>query len=47
MALRSAAEDGSDATAYANEPVGADEFSSDDESLTWDADGWDEFSASR
>jgi len=47
MALRSAAEEGGDAAAYADAPVGTDEFSSEDEALAWDADGWEEFSAAR
>ncbi len=47
MVLRSAAEDGEDYAAYADAPVGPDEFSSEHESLSWDADGWEEFSAAR
>jgi hypothetical protein len=47
LALRSAAEEGSAEAAYAEAPVGTDEFSSDEESLAWDADGWEEFSAAR
>jgi hypothetical protein len=47
MALRSAAEEGDDDAAYADAPVGLEEFSSEDESLGWDADGWEEFSAAR
>ena len=47
MALRSAAEEGGDDAAYADAPVGAEEFSSEDESLAWDAEGWEEFSATR
>ena len=47
MALRSAAEEGDDDTAYADAPVSLDEFSSEDESLGWDAEGWEEFSAAR
>jgi hypothetical protein len=47
MVFRSAAEDGDDTVAYADAPVGPDEFSSEDEPLSWDAEGWDEFSAAR
>jgi hypothetical protein len=47
LALRSAAEEGGAEAAYAQAPVGADEFSSDEEPLAWDADGWEEFSAAR
>lgn len=47
MALRSAAEEGDDDAAYADAPVGPEEFSSEDESLAWDAEGWEEFSATR
>jgi hypothetical protein len=47
LALRSAAEEGGAEAAYAQAPVGADEFSSDEEPLAWDADGWKEFSAAR
>jgi hypothetical protein len=44
MVLRSAAEDGDDDKAY---EVGAEELSSDDELLAWDAEGREEFSAAR
>jgi hypothetical protein len=47
MALRSAAEEGDDDAAYANAPIGPEEFSSEDESLSWDAAGWEEFSVAR
>jgi hypothetical protein len=47
MVLRSAAEDGDDDAAYADAPVGPEEFSSQDDLLSWDAEGWDEFSAAR
>ena len=33
----------SDAEAYALMPPGKDEFSSDEEPLAWDAEGWEEF----
>lgn len=46
VALRASA-GGSPSEAYRAAPPGADEFSSDDEPLAWDADGWDEFDASR
>jgi hypothetical protein len=47
MALRSAAEEGGDDAAYADAPVGAEEFWSEDESLAWNAEGWEEFGAAR
>jgi hypothetical protein len=47
MAIRSAAEDSDDEAVYADAPAGPDEFSSDDELLSWDAEGWEEFSAAR
>jgi hypothetical protein len=47
LALRSAAEEGGAEAAYAQAPAGTDEFSSDEETLAWDADGWEEFSAAR
>ena len=34
---------GPDAPAYLTAPPAHDEFSGDDESLAWEADGWDEF----
>jgi hypothetical protein len=40
---RIAASKGSDASAYKAAPPSRDEFSGDDEPLSWDADGWDEF----
>jgi hypothetical protein len=36
-----------DHVALANAPIGAEEFSSEDESLAWNAEGWEEFSAAR
>lgn len=33
----------SDAEAYALMPPGEDEFSSDEEPLAWEAEGWEEF----
>lgn len=33
----------SDAEAYALMPPGKDEFSSDEEPLAWEAEGWEEF----
>lgn len=32
---------GNDAQAYSHLPPGKDEFSTDEDSLAWDADGWD------
>lgn len=46
LALRAAADDPS-AASYAATPSAADEFSSDDEPLAWEAQGWEEFSAPR
>jgi hypothetical protein len=39
--------DDSDADAYRAVPPAADEFSTDDAPLAWDAEGWDEFDAPR
>jgi hypothetical protein len=47
LALRAAAEQESTLSAYGVAPSSAEEFSSDEEPLAWEADGWDEFSASR
>ena len=40
LALRAAARDDSSAAAYDATPPAPDEFSSDDEPLAWDAEGW-------
>lgn len=34
---------GADASAYSAAPATRDEFSGDDETLAWEADGWDQF----
>ena len=48
LALRAAARSGSsDAESYRIHPPGRDEFSSEEEPLAWEAEGWDEFDASR
>lgn len=47
LAWNSARQPASDAAAYASNPSGPDEFSSDDEQLAWDAEGWEEFSPPR
>ena len=48
LALRAAAQSGnSDAETYRVSPPGRDEFSSEEKPLAWDAEGWDEFDASR
>jgi hypothetical protein len=48
LALRAAALSGSsDAESYRVHPPGKDEFSSDEEPLAWETEGWDEFDASR
>jgi hypothetical protein len=47
LALRAAADAGDDADAYrANSPTD-DEFGGDDEAAAWEAEGWEEFYASR
>ncbi len=46
LALRAAAHDDS-AAAYATAPPVPDEFSSDDEPLAWEGQGWEEFGAPR
>ena len=38
-----AAPHGSDSTAYRAAPLTRDEFSSEDEPMAWDAEGWDQF----
>ena len=38
-----AAPEGSDASTYRSEVPPNDEFSTDDESLAWDAEGWEDF----
>jgi hypothetical protein len=40
-------EESNDDAAYADAPVGLEEFSSEDGSLGWDADGWEHFSEAR
>jgi hypothetical protein len=45
LALRAAATDDSSAEAYA--AATPDEFSSDDEPLAWESQGWEEFGAPR
>jgi hypothetical protein len=48
LALRAAARGGSsDADTYRVSPPGKEEFSSAEEPLAWEAEGWDEFDASR
>ena len=47
LALRAASHDDSSAGAYAAAPPAPDEFSSDDEPLAWEGQGWEEFGASR
>ena len=48
LALRAAAHSGeADAEAYRVSPPGADEFSSEEDPLAWDAEGWKEFDATR
>jgi hypothetical protein len=46
LALRAAVNDSSAAT-YAAAPPAEDEFSSDEEPLAWESQGWEEFSAPR
>jgi hypothetical protein len=47
LALRAAAHDDSAAAAYAAAPPSPDEFSSDEEPLAWEGQGWEEFGARR
>ncbi len=47
LALRAAASDDAQAAAYAATPPVPDEFSSDDEPLSWEGQGWEEFGAPR
>jgi hypothetical protein len=47
LALRAAADDVEVAKSYLASPPPSGEFSAEDESLAWEADGWDEFSAPR
>jgi hypothetical protein len=48
LALRAAAQSGgSDGATYRASPPGRDEFSSEEDPLAWEAEGWDEFDASR
>jgi len=48
LALRAAAlKSGDDAAVYAAAPVKQDEFSSDDDPLAWEADGWEDLDAPR
>ena len=48
LALHAAARSGgSDAETYRAHPPGRDEFSSEEEPLAWEAEGWDEFNAAR
>jgi hypothetical protein len=48
LAFRAATQSGSlDADAYRSAPPLADEFSSEEDPLSWEADGWEEFDAPR
>ncbi len=47
LALRAAATDDASTAAYAAGPPARDEFSSDDEPLAWESQGWEEFGAPR
>ena len=48
LALRAAARSGgTEAEAYRVSPPGKDEFSSEEEPLAWEAEGWEQFDASR
>jgi len=47
LALRAVATDDSSTGAYAAAPPTPDEFSSDDEPLVWEGQGWEEFGAPR
>ena len=47
LALRAASKAAEDAGAYGASPPRADEFSSDEEPLAWEAEGWEQFDAPR
>jgi len=47
LALRAAATDASSPESYAAARPTPDEFSSDDEPLAWESQGWEEFGAPR
>ncbi|KFE71020.1 hypothetical protein [Hyalangium minutum] len=48
LALSAAAKSGgSDAASYRASPPGREEFSSEEDPLAWEAEGWDEFNAPR
>jgi hypothetical protein len=47
LALRAAASSADEASVYRATPPPADEFSSDEEALAWEAEDWKEFDASR
>ena len=47
LALEAAHRSRSDREVYAATPPKPDELSSEDDGLTWDGDGWDEFDAAR
>jgi hypothetical protein len=47
LALLAAAQDGDDRGTYQAVPPRTEEFSSDDESLAWDAEGWEKVDAPR
>ncbi len=47
LLLRTAEATSSDAAAYAGAPPAGAEFSSDDDALAWEGEGWEEFYAAR
>ena len=47
LALRAAAHDDAAAATYAAAPPSPDEFSTDEDPLAWEAQGWEEFGAPR
>ena len=47
LALKAAAGKGDDAAAYERTPPGEHEFSAEEDPLSWEGDGWEEFSAPR
>jgi hypothetical protein len=47
IALSAAAADGADSAAYDAAPPREDEFSTEEDPLCWEAEGWEEFIASR
>lgn len=47
LALRAASQEDSSAKSYGASPPDPDEFSSDEEPLAWESEGWEQFGAPR